>query len=75
MRDWSEFLFFAIFLALYLGFIGVPLIGIARKMGYPGPVGLLAAIPGVNVLLAWFMALREWPIERELRRLRTGSAS
>jgi len=50
--------------------VSVPLIVIARKMGYPGAVGLLGVVPGVNIVLAWVVAMREWPIEREARRLR-----
>ena len=62
-------------LGTYLGVICVPLIGIARKMGYSGAIGILALIPVVNLMLAWVLAVREWPIERELRGLRTISDS
>jgi hypothetical protein len=65
--------FFAvIFLIAYAGIVCVPLIGIARKMGYSGAVGVFAVVPGVNLLLAWVLAIRAWPIERELQRLRSG---
>lgn len=59
------------FLLIYLGLVVVPLVGIARKMGYSGALGLLAVVPGVNIILAWALATREWPIERNLRLLRS----
>lgn len=63
----AEALLIVIVLSVYAGLVCVPLIGVARKMGFPGITGLLVIIPGINILLAWFLALREWPIERELR--------
>lgn len=71
----GTFLLVAALLGAYIGVICVPLIGIARKMGYSGAVGVLAVIPGINLLLAWMLAVREWPIERELRGLRATSDS
>lgn len=55
------------FLLLALGF---PLWRILRKMGYPGIVGLIALIPGVNLLLAYYLALSEWPVLRQLNILK-----
>jgi hypothetical protein len=36
-------------------------------MGYPG---VLACIPGINILLAYFLAFTTWPVEREAQTLR-----
>lgn len=55
--------------SVYAGLVCVPLIGVARKMGYSAPIGLLALVPGANIALAWFLALSEWPMEKELKRL------
>ena len=38
--------------------------------GYSGAIGLLACLPGVNVIAAYFLAFSEWPVLRELARLR-----
>ena len=68
MRASTGEIIFAIALLLGMyGIVCVPLIGIARKMGYSGAIGLLALVPGVNIVLAWVLALREWPIEKQLR--------
>jgi hypothetical protein len=47
-----------------------PLWRIARKMGYPGPLGLLACLPGINMVIAYFLAFSEWPVLREVALLR-----
>lgn len=47
-----------------------PLWRIARKMGYPGAVGVLACLPGISIVVAYFMAFNEWPVLRELALLR-----
>jgi len=52
--------------ALYV----LPLWRIATRMGYPGALGLLSAVPGLNILLAYFVAFTEWPVLRELETLR-----
>jgi hypothetical protein len=41
-----------------------PVWRIARRMGFPGPLGIVALLPGINVLFAWYLALRGWPSER-----------
>jgi hypothetical protein len=52
--------------AVYL----VPMWRIAGKMGYPGALSILACMPGINIVVAWVLAFRKWPIEREMERLR-----
>lgn len=44
---------------------------IATKAGYPGVMSLLLFIPLVNFIFLWVAALSEWPIEAQLRDLRT----
>ena len=50
--------------------LGFPFWRIAKKMGYPGVVGLIALVPGVNLLLVYFIALSEWPVLRDLGLLK-----
>jgi hypothetical protein len=52
-----------------------PLWRIAQRMGYHGSVGVLACLPGFNVLVAYFIAFSEWPVLRELAVLRRKSSS
>lgn len=40
------------------------------KAGYGGIIGLLAVIPGVNVLMMTILAFADWPVLVELRQLR-----
>jgi hypothetical protein len=61
-----EFLIVLLVVCVYI----VPLWRIARKMGYPGPLAILACLPGVNMLLAYVLAFTKWPVERELETLR-----
>ncbi len=50
--------------------VGYPAWKIAEKLGYAGPMSLLMYIPIVNLIVLWYLALNEWPIELELRRWR-----
>ena len=43
---------------------------ICVKTGHSGAFAILLLIPFVNILLILYMAFSEWPIERELSRLR-----
>jgi hypothetical protein len=47
-----------------------PLWRIIDKTGNPGPMCLLFLIPIVNLVMLFYLAFSEWPIEKELRRLR-----
>ncbi len=40
------------------------------KAGYGGWVGLLALIPGINLLMMTILAFSDWPVMVELRQLR-----
>ncbi|HXF27426.1 MAG TPA: hypothetical protein VN610_09130 [Bryobacteraceae bacterium] len=55
---------------LLAGLFLFPVWRIATKMGYPGPLGLFALFPGLNLILAYFHAFNEWPVLRELSALR-----
>lgn len=41
-----------------------PAVRICGKAGFPPMLGILAALPGINLLLLWFLALAEWPRDR-----------
>lgn len=42
----------------------IPAVMICRKAGFSPWLGLLAAIPIVNVVLLWYVALVPWPSGR-----------
>lgn len=60
----------------FLGFLiwALLMVLIFRKAGYSGLQIVLLFIPGVNVILFIWFALAEWPILKELERLRSGRA-
>jgi len=55
---------------LGMAVVVLPFWKILSKAGYAGALALLMLVPVVNVLVPFFLAFAEWPIERELRRLR-----
>lgn len=44
---------------------------ICEKAGYSGALGLLMLVPLGNVILLLVLAFSTWPIEEEVRRLRS----
>ncbi len=46
---------------------------VATKSGYPGAYSLLLLIPIVNIVIQLIWVFSEWPIEAELKRLRSSS--
>jgi hypothetical protein len=42
-----------------------PMWRICTKAGFPGPLGLMAVIPVLNLVLLFFLAFAEWPALRE----------
>jgi UPF0716 family protein affecting phage T7 exclusion len=43
---------------------------IFSKAGYNWALGLLMMIPIANIIMAFFLAFADWPVRRELRRLK-----
>ena len=43
---------------------------IFRKAGYSWAWGLLTLVPIANIILPFVLALGDWPVRRELRRLK-----
>ena len=52
----------------------LPASRICAKAGYPAWLGALALLPAANVVLAFFLAFAEWPMERTLKELRERGA-
>jgi hypothetical protein len=46
----------------------LPLWRILVKAGYPGPVSLLAPVPVIGVVVIFWLAFSEWPLERLARQ-------
>ncbi len=65
--------FLIIFMLSVLIFVW-PAWRIVSKAGYPGWLGVGAFFPPGLFVLALFMATAEWPIERELRQLKSQQA-
>ena len=55
---------------VYLLLLSLCLFRIFDKAGYGGIIGLLAVIPGVNILMMTILAFSDWPVMEELRQLR-----
>jgi hypothetical protein len=46
----------------------LPLWRILAKAGYPGPISLLALIPLVGIVIDFWLAFSEWPLERAAKQ-------
>ncbi len=55
---------------LGLVIVVLPFWKISSKAGYSGALSLMMLVPVVNILFPFFLGFAEWPIERELKRLR-----
>lgn len=53
-----------------LVFVAVAFWFIFKKAGYSGVLGLLMAVPLVNIGMLFFLAFSEWPIAKTLREQR-----
>jgi len=50
---------------LVIGIVAViPVWRICQRAGYPGWLGILILIPVANLLLLYFIAFADWPIEK-----------
>ena len=58
----------ALFLLVFLVWAGILIVNftqIFRKAGYPWALGLLMAVPGVNVVMLFILGFAKWPILKE----------
>ena len=62
--------FIAMMVVCAIVFAVLPFWMIFSKAGYSGWMSLLQLIPLVNLIVLFYLAFAEWPIQRELRALR-----
>jgi len=51
-----------IILAIVFGYI-IPLWRILSRIGFPGALSLLFAVPLINIIVLWTVAFTKWPVE------------
>lgn len=69
---------FAILIAFLIAFIVLVIVAIKllicckifSNAGYSWALGLLILIPIVNIIMAFYLAFADWPVNKELRLLR-----
>jgi uncharacterized membrane protein YhaH (DUF805 family) len=69
---------FAILIAFLIAFIVLVIVAIKllicckifANAGYSWALGLLILIPIVNIIMAFFLAFADWPVNKELRALK-----
>jgi uncharacterized membrane protein YhaH (DUF805 family) len=69
---------FAILIAFLIAFIVLVILAIKllicckifSKAGYSWALGLLILIPIVNIIMAFYLAFADWPVNKELRLLK-----
>ena len=66
MTDLIPIVLFALVIAIIVGVWG----SILRRIGYSWWTALLQLVPFVNLVALMAVAAKQWPIERELARLR-----
>ena len=57
-------------LLFLLGVGVIPFWKIFSKAGYPGAMGLIMLVPFLNLIMLFYLGFAEWPVLRELERLR-----
>ena len=62
-------------LVFIAGFVVVilPYWRIFSKAGFNGWLGLAMIVPVVNIIMLYYLAFAQWPIEEELNRIGKGS--
>ncbi|MHC4546716.1 MAG: hypothetical protein ACYSYL_19740 [Planctomycetota bacterium] len=48
----------------------VPVYIIFSKAGYSWTLGLLMLVPIANIIMPFFLAFADWPVQKEIRQLR-----
>ena len=69
---------FAIIIAFFVVFVVLAIVAVKlliccrifAKAGYCWALGLLMLIPIINVIMAFFLAFADWPVQKELRLLK-----
>ena len=69
------FMIFGIFIGLIALAIKVLIFcSICSKAGYSWALGLLILVPIANIIIAFYIAFADWPIQKELRHLKQQQA-
>lgn len=71
----SGFLILLIMFGFFVGLIAVAIkvlifCKIFSKAGYSWALGLLILVPIANIIMAFYIAFADWPIQKEVRQLR-----
>jgi uncharacterized membrane protein YhaH (DUF805 family) len=69
---------FVILIALIIAFIAMVILAVKllicckifANAGYSWALGLLMLIPIVNIIMIFYLAFADWPVNRELRELK-----
>ncbi|GAC1503601.1 MAG: hypothetical protein NVS1B14_09060 [Vulcanimicrobiaceae bacterium] len=67
--------FFWIFILIVVVLSLVVYWRIATKAGYAGALSLLMFVPFVNLVMLLIFAFSEWPLEKEIRTLRSSGGA
>ncbi len=66
--------FFAMFIALFVLICAAIKVlifcKISSKAGYSWALGLLMLVPIADIILAFFLAFADWPVQKKLRKLK-----
>jgi uncharacterized membrane protein YhaH (DUF805 family) len=78
-QQWSEVgPFVAILIAFLIAFVVLVILAVKllicckifANAGYSWALGLLVLIPIVNIIMAFYLAFADWPVNKELRSLK-----
>ncbi len=69
---------FLILLMMFGFFVGLIVVAIKvlifckifSKAGYSWALGLLILVPIANIIMAFYLAFADWPVQKELRKLK-----
>ncbi len=69
---------FLILLIMFSFFVGLIALAIRAlifckifsKAGYSWALGLLSLVPIANIIMAFYLAFADWPVQKELRQLK-----
>ena len=64
-----------IFIAIIGLLVILPYWKIFSKAGFSGWLSLTQLVPALNIVVLFYLAFAEWPIQRRLNRMKIASAS
>lgn len=67
---------YSLFMIVFIVALSIwPAWRIVAKTGNAGALSLGLLVPVLNIILIFYIAFSEWPIERELKRLQSDTAN